>query len=178
MGNDWPFGDDADRDDPLTERRIAVVSSFNPMWYYTCAFLNTNEDSAADYMRSYPFASSARPTEHEVLLLDSFRLHHRWYWSTKCGYNMDKLDNKPLDVDNTGASTVFIKYKEGAWGYRRTSWTHGPTFVPGPPWGTSKSEPTSLEQVMDRLHAVGAEYPSKDWLQWKADHPEVFEVRQ
>jgi hypothetical protein len=181
MRNDWPFDDDAKRDDPLTKLRIAVVNSFNPRWYYTCAFLGTNEDTGQDWEPPWPFASAARPTEAEVRLLTSFREHHRWYWSTVWGYDMAKLDAKPLDVDSTGAATVFIKYAEGDWGYRRTSWTSGPTFVPGPP---SKDRtphkyakapgPLPLDQVMDLVHHVGSEYPSKDWLDWKAAHPEAF----
>lgn len=181
MGDNWPFGDDAIQDDPLTKLRIPVVNSFNPSWYYTCAFLGTNEDTGQTWEPPWPFASAARPTESEVRLLTSFREHHRWYWSTVHGYDMGKLDAKPLDVDSTGAATVFIKYGADDWGYRKTSWVYGHTFVPAPPSvrGTEHDShkhpgPLPLDRVMDLIHHLGTEYPSKDWIKWKTDHPEVF----
>lgn len=177
----WPFGTDALEHDPLTALRIPVVTSFNPSGYYTCAYLGTNKDTGQDWEPPWPFASAERPTDREAQMLASFREYHRWYWSTVWGYDMAKLDAKPLDVDNTGAATVFLKYDDGDWGYRRTSWTSGPTFVPSPPnlRGTEYEYvktpgPLPLDQVMDRIHGIGSEHPSKEWLRWKAEHPEVF----
>lgn len=178
----WPFGTDALEHDPLTAHRIPVVASFNPSWFYTAAYLGTNDDTGSDFDPPWPFASAERPTEPEVALLVSFREFHRHYWSTVWGYNMAKLDAKPLDIDSVGYATVFIKYGPGDWGYRKTSWTSGPTFVPGPPTGRGTQHeyakspgPLRLDQVMDLFHHVGTDYPSKEWVQWKVDHPDVFE---
>lgn len=52
----WPFGTDADRDDPLTAMRIAVTSS-HPGWAFLVAFDRESE---------------ARPTDHEAAMLRSF----------------------------------------------------------------------------------------------------------
>lgn len=179
--SDWPFGTDALEHDPLTRLRIPVVTSFNPSWYYTCAFLGTNEDTGQTWEPPWPFASAERPTEAEVRMLGSFREYHRHYWQTVHGYNMAKLDAKPLDVDSTGSATVFIKYGTSDWGYRKTSWVYGHTFVPAPPSlrGTEHDSdkhpgPLRLDQVMDLIHHIGSDYPSKEWIKWKADHPELF----
>lgn len=170
----WPFGTDALQNDPLTERRIPVVTSFNPLWHYTMAFLGTNEDTGQEWDPPWLFASALRPTEDEVVMLDSFRLYHRHYWSTAWGYRMELLDNRPLDVDSVKGATVFIKYGPDDWAYRNTQWTSGPTFVPGPPNSRGTEGPLRLDQVMDRVHDSSAQYPNQEWRQWKASHPEVF----
>ena len=69
----WPFGTDADRDDPLTKLRIPVVGSFNPQWKYVAAYLNTLTDGP-DYMRTPPFASNERPTEMHTTILQALML--------------------------------------------------------------------------------------------------------
>ncbi len=174
--SEWPFGTDALQDDQLTALRIPVVTSFNPRWYYTGAFLGTLTDTGERWDPPWPFASAERPAVREGKQLISFIDYHRHYWSTVFGYDMGRLDAKPLDVDSTGAATVFIKYGRNDWGYRRTSWTYGPTFVPGPPGSESRKAvgPMSLERVMDRVHTIGDDEPMEHWTRWKAEHPEVF----
>ena len=171
---DWPFGTDAIQDDPLTELRIPVVTSFNPSWHYVAAYLGTNEDTGQDWNPPWPFASAERPTDAEAQMLVSFLQEHRHYWFGNQGYAR-KMDQRPLDVDSGWNTTVFIKYGADDWGYRRCSWIYGPTFVPEPPSFKDRRGPLSLEQVMDRVHSWGDE-PSPRWQQWKAAHPEVFPV--
>lgn len=167
----WPFGTDADRDDPLTALRIPVVNSFNPRWHYVAAFLHADPNCAFD--PPWPFASAERPTGPEAQMLVSFLQEHRHYWFGNEGYTR-KMDQRPLDVDSGWNTTVFIKYGPDDWGYRRCSWIYGPTFVPAPPNSQSRdSGPLTLEQVMDRVHTISGD-PKQHWLDWKASHPEIF----
>lgn len=170
----WPFGTDAKQDDPLTALRIPVVRSFNPSWHYVAAYLGTNADTGSDWEPPWPFASAERPTDEEANMLASFLQEHRHYWFGNEGYAR-KMDQRPLDIDGGWNTTVFIKYGVDDWGYRRCSWTYGPTFVPGPPGSDSREAvgALSLERVMDRVHSFGDE-PSARWREWKADHPDAF----
>ncbi|MFJ4624239.1 hypothetical protein [Streptomyces sp. NPDC088812] len=174
----WPFGTDADRDDPLTELRVPAVNSFNPGWHYVAAYLKPVTDGP-DYLKGPPFGSNERPTDREAQMLASFLLEHRRYWFRNQGYAR-KMDRRPLDVDSGWNTTVFIKYGPDDWGYRRCSWMYGHTFVPpGPSYrerypDESCGGPLSLEQVMDRAHTLGSDEPMDHWVKWKADHPDVF----
>lgn len=171
MTSDWPFGDDADRDDPLTKLRIPVVGSFNPGWRYIAAFLKPVTDGP-DYLKGPPFASNERPTEAEARMLSSFIREYIRHWFRES--YQSKLAERPLDVDSGCNTTVFIKYAEDDWGYRQRSWTYGPTFVPQPPSFPDRNPgPLTLEQVMDRCHTVD-DGPMQHWLDWKTAHPEVF----
>lgn len=172
----WPFGTDADRDDPLTQLRIPVVSSFNPRWRYVAAYLKPVTDGP-DYLKGPPFGSNERPTDREAQMLASFIREYLHHWFHE-GY-ISKLAGRPLDVDSGCKTWVFIKYGDDDWGYRVTTWTYGSTFVPPPPSFRERypketgGGPLTLEQVMDRAHAIGNE-PMQHWLDWKAAHPEVF----
>jgi hypothetical protein len=169
----WPFGTDAVENDPLTSLRIPVVRSFNPSWHYVAAYLGTNADTGSDWSPPWPFSSAERPTDAEANMLASFLQEHRHYWFGNEGYAR-KMDQRPLDVDSGWNTIVFIKYATDDWGYRRCSWTYGPTFVPDPPnFADRKLGPLTLEQVMDRVHTIGDE-PMKHWTDWKDAHPEVF----
>ncbi|MGW1784884.1 hypothetical protein ACWCQQ_38140 [Streptomyces sp. NPDC002143] len=169
----WPFGMDADEHDPLTALRIPVVGSFNPEWRYVAAYLKPVTDGP-DYMKGPPFGSNERPTDTEAAMLASFLLEHRQYWFSNEGYAR-KMDQRPLDIDSGWNTTVFVKYGEDDWGYRRCSWIDGPTFVPGPPGSESRKAVgrLTLERVMDHRHSIGDE-PMEHWLDWKKAHPEVF----
>ena len=177
---DWPFDTDAKRHDPLTALRIPVVRSFNPRWHYVAAYLGTSADTGNTFDPPWPFASVERPTDAEAQMLVSYLQEHRHYWFGNAGYAR-KMDQRPLDVDSGWNTVVFIKYGADDWGYRRCSWTYGPTFVPSPPnsrnteYEYSKHPgPLSLEQVMDLAHTIGSDEPMPHWLQWKTDHPDVF----
>lgn len=173
----WPFGTDADENDPLTKLRIPVVTSFNPGWHYVAAYLKPVVDGP-DYLKGPPFGSNERPTDAEAQMLASFLLEHRHYWFGNQGYAR-KMDQRPLDIDSGWNTTVFIKYGADDWGYRRCSWTYGPTFVPPPPSYRERypeetgGGPLALERVMDRRHTICDE-PMEHWLDWKAAHPDVF----
>jgi hypothetical protein len=175
MTDAWPFGTDADEHDPLTRLRIPVVGSFNPTWCYVAAYLKP-VTGGPDYLKGPPFGSLERPTDAEAAMLASFLQEHRRYWFNNGGYAR-KMDQRPLDIDSGWNTTVFIKYGPDDWGYRRCSWTHGPTFVPGPPSFRERypdeGGPLTLEQVMDRRHTISDE-PMQHWTDWKKAHPEVF----
>lgn len=163
----WPFGDDADRDDPLTKLRVPAVWSFNPMWKYVAAYIKPAPDE-----NPYHWGSNARPTDAEAAMLASFiqeYLHH-WFRDSYIA----RLAERPLDVDGGCKTQVFVKYGEDDWGYRVVTWEYGPLFVPeSPGFKDRKIGPLSLVQVMDRRHTIGDE-PMKHWLDWKAAYPDVF----
>jgi hypothetical protein len=161
---DWPY--DADRDDPLTALRIPVVTSFNPGWKYIAAWVGVDTGP-------YSWGSSERPTDREARMIASFIREYIEHWFHE-GYQR-RLAERPLDMDSGCNTTVFVKYGADDWGYRRVSWTYGPTFVPmGPRSNDRHGGPLSLVQVMDHCHNMGSEYPDKAWAQWKTDHPDVF----
>ena len=157
---DWPF--DADRDDPLTKLRIPVTS-FAPGWRYIAAFDRESE---------------ARPTDIEAAQLASFIEQYKVYFFGADGWYKRKLEEKPLDVD--AVTTVFHKWGSDDWSYRVVTWQYGPVWVPVAPrlrgdrYDETKLGPLTLVQVMDRVHHMHTEYPSKHWAEWKATHPEVF----
>jgi hypothetical protein len=167
----WPFGTDANEHDPLTQLRIPVVASFNPQWKYVAAYIDVD-------LSPYSWGSQERPTDQETAMLASFIDEYKQYFFNEM--YQSKLLERPLDVDSGCNTTVFVKYGTGDWGYRLTSWTYGPTYVPvGPNLRGGKYDedkkpgPLSLQQVMDRRHSIGDE-PMKHWLDWKAAHPAVF----
>lgn len=167
----WPFDTDAIQDDPLTALRIPVVTSFNPMWKYVAAYINVDRSQ-------YSWGSQERPTDAEAAMLASFIEEYKNHWFNEA-YKARLLE-RPLDVDSGCNTTVFIKYGTDDWGYRRCSWQYGPMYVPvGPKLRGGKYDedkqpgPLSLVQVMDRCHTICDE-PMQHWVQWKADHPEVF----
>lgn len=169
--NDWPFGTDADRNDPLTKLRIPVINSFNPEWGYVAAYLNVDPSGESD--PPWPFASSDRPTDIEAAMLASFIQEYLHYWFHE-GYRR-RLAQRALDVDSGCNTVIFIKYGPDDWGYRRRSWTHGPAFVPQSPNHLDrKGGPLTLEQVMDHCHTI-TDKPIPHWLKWKAAHPDIFE---
>ncbi|GLP64300.1 hypothetical protein TUSST3_09200 [Streptomyces sp. TUS-ST3] len=156
----WPFGTDADEHDPLTKLRIPVTGQ-HPMWRYIATFDRESE---------------ARPTDLEAAQLASYIEQYKDYFFNDC-YKA-KLLERPLDVD--AVTRIFHKWGEGDWSYRVVTWDYGPFWVPVAPrsrggrFDTAKLGPLTLVQVMDRDKHMHTEYPSKDWLDWKAAHPEVF----
>ena len=170
----WPFETDADRDDPLTALRIPVVGSFRPRWKYVAAYLKP----ASKTEDTYSWCSAERPTDTEAAMLASFIREYITHYFHE-GYQA-RLAERALDVDSGCVTTVFIKYGEGDWGYRKDTWQYGPTFVPEPPHMRERYPnekpvgPLTLGQVMDRIHHMDTDYPSKRWAEWKASHADVF----
>ncbi|WP_329047068.1 hypothetical protein [Streptomyces sp. NBC_01422] len=169
----WPFGTDAKQDDPLTKLRIPVVTSFNPEWKYVATFIDVDTSR-------YSWGSGERPTDAEAVMLASFIEEYKHHWFRESYHR--KLAQRPLDVDSGCNTTIFIKYGTDDWGYRMCSWQYGPMYVPVSPKQRGGERdydkcpgPLTLEQVMDRRHTIG-DGPMKHWLDWKAQHPEVFPV--
>jgi hypothetical protein len=162
----WPFGTDADRDDPLTLLRVPTVWTFNPMWRYVAAYIKPHTENP------YHWGSTERPTDAEAAMLASFIQEYLQHWF-RDSY-IRKLAERPLDVDSGCNTTLFVKYGPDDWGYRLASWDRGPLFVPQAPQVKDRGEPMSLERVMDRRHTIADDKPMQHWLDWKAQHPEVF----
>lgn len=162
----WPFGTDAKQDDPLTALRIPVVDSFNPGWKYIAAYIDVDTSR-------YSWGSKERPTDAEAAMIASFIEEYKNYFFND--WYKGKLLERPLDVDSGCNTTVFIKYANDDWGFRRCSWIYGPTYVPMGPNHPDRGAPAplTLEQVMDRSHTIG-DGPMQHWLDWKAAHPDIF----
>lgn len=155
----WPY--DADQHDPLTALRIPVTSAF-PGWRYTATFDRESEQ---------------RPTDLEATQLASFIEQYKRHWFND--RYIAKLNERPFDTD--AVTKIFHKWADGDWSYRVDTWQYGPFWVPVAPWqrsgengDTSRLGPLALVQVMDRTHGIGTDYPSKHWMDWKAQYPEVF----
>jgi hypothetical protein len=160
MPDAWPFGTDADRDDPLTALRIPVTGT-HPEWRYIATFDRDSE---------------ARPTDTEARMLASYIQQYKDYYFND--WYKAKLLERPLDVD--AVTRIFHKWGADDWSYRVVTWDHGPFWVPVAPqlrggeWDYPKvTGPLTLEQVMDRAHTIVDE-PMQHWLDWKAAHPDVF----
>ena len=158
--DEWPY--DADRDDPLTGLRIAVVGSAWPRWAYIVSFDPGRLDD-----------DNTRPTDHEALLLQSFLNEYIGYW-----YNdqwKTKMAERPFDIDGGANGITFRKWGDNDWAYHRRTWSMGPTYVPEHPniRGKTFPSPLTLIQLMDRIHTVGDEM-SPRWITWKNTHPDLF----
>lgn len=152
----WPFGDDADQNDPLTKLRIAVASPY-AQWCYLVIF---DRDSPE------------RPTDQEAAMMASYLESYKAHW-----YNesyLAKLAARPLDVDGGANGITFRKYGADDWAYRRRTWDRGPRFVPVPPHMSDRTGPLTLVDLLDRHvnEACGEILPR--WVAWKAEHSDVF----
>ncbi len=158
----WPFGTDADRDDPLTKLRIPVTG-FNPGWRYIATFDRESE---------------VRPTNLESRQLASYIEQYKVYFFGADGWYKRKLEERPLDVD--AVTRIFHKWAEGDWSYRVVTWEYGPFWVPAQPhmrggeWDQTGLGVHGLVGVMDRDHHMHSKYPNAHWAAWKASHPDVF----
>jgi hypothetical protein len=162
MTADWPFGTDADRDDPLTALRVPVTGTF-PGWKYVACFDRESE---------------VRPTDGEARMLASFIQEYLHQWFNE--RYIAKLAERALDVDSCNNTVIFHKWAEDDWSYRLWSWQYGPFWVPVAPrlrggeYDYPKcAGPLSLLQVMDRKHTIGDE-PLSHWSEWKAAHADIF----
>ncbi|MYY79687.1 MULTISPECIES: hypothetical protein [unclassified Streptomyces] len=157
----WPFGTDADENDPLTALRIPVTGT-HPRWRYIATFDRKSE---------------ARPTDAEARMLASYIEEYKEHWFND--WYKAKLLERPLDVD--AVTHIFHKWADGDWSYRVVTWEYGPFWVPVAPQLRGGDHdylkvtgPLSLEQVMDRAHTLGSDEPMRHWLDWKNAHPEIF----
>lgn len=158
----WPYGDDADRHDPLTALRIPVTGA-HPMHRFIATFDRGSE---------------ARPTDREAAMLASYIEQYKVQHFGADGWYKRKLEEFPLDTD--AVTRVFHKWGPDDWSYRVDTWKSGPFWVPASPGFRKYDEvnawlaPLTLIQVMDRDKSMLTECPDPAWAQWKTDHPEVF----
>lgn len=156
----WPY--DARQDDPLTAMRIPFVGTLYPGWSYLVA-LCVNEDPET---LLWP---GLRPSDEEALLVRSLIDYERSRYFQS--YVTNTLDARPLDIDGSCNGITLIKRGEDDWAYRRWTWQYGPTVVPDTWQG--KEKPLPLIALGDRIHRV-VDTPSRDWVEWKTAHPELF----
>jgi hypothetical protein len=138
--------------------RFPIVSNAYPRWCYVTAV------TVGDIWHGEV------PTDDELRIVASFHAEYveRWYRES---YKAEMRRKYPFDVDGGANGRILIKYEHGGWGFRRSSWTQGPMFVP-----TFMDEPMTLVQVLDREQSFGSK-PSESWEKWKAEHPDVFGTR-
>lgn len=142
------------------ELRVPVIVSPHPRWFYVTAVV----------VGRWPYHEGPVPTDDELRMVGSFHEEYcsYWYGEPGTGWRARDLDLRPFDVDGSAVGRYLTKYANGGWGFRRHTWTYGPTFAP-----THTEEPASLMAVMDHIHTVCDEV-SPRWVQWKVDHPDVF----
>lgn len=149
----WPY--DAAQHDPLTALRIPVVPTYYPDWHYLIAVCVSDED----------IWKGLRPDDAEVRMLQSELAYElEWY---NPGY-IAKMAARPFDLDGGFNSLLFVKHAPGSWGYRRRTWEWGLQIWP------PRAEPRDLLGVLDHIHHVDTEFPTRRWLAWKAERPEIF----
>jgi hypothetical protein len=148
----WPY--DADRNDPLTCRRIPVTSS----------------QPRIRYLLAFDRASPCRPDEAEELILACYvdylaetRYQPGWHALAR---------RQTFDVDTGQYPTLVHKYGPGEWGYRKSNWP-SPDFTPTPQVDTDYA-PVTLVGVLDRAEVTWGDQPAPKWLAWKADHVSIF----
>jgi hypothetical protein len=140
--------------------RVPVITSPYPRWNYVTAVV----------VGRWPFHEGPEPSDEELRVVESFHEEYcsHWYGPPHTGWRARDMDLRPFDVDGGAVGRFLTKYANGGWGYRLRTWNRGPTFVP-----TFRDEPASLVAVMDRIHSIG-DKPMDRWVQWKADHPDIF----
>ena len=153
----WPFGNEADRNDPLTAMRIPVIPNPYPGWKYEVCVVITDDDL---------WDPALRPDDAEARMIAAYLGYRMEYYNE--GWKA-KMRKRALDVDATTNTVVLQKRGEGDWCYRRRTWRSGPFMVPA-----RDQEPLGLEALLDRIHFYGADMPAQSWLDWKAAHPEAF----
>lgn len=139
--------------------RVPLVPDPHPKYCYLVSVVVGDDVWGGEY-----------PTEDELRMIASFREEYieRWYNESY----KKKMREESFDSDCGYNSIVLIKRDNGGWGYRRSTWTIGPYFVP------SWNEPTmDLEAVLDRTHHMDSKHPSREWAQWKKDHPDIFKEK-
>lgn len=144
-----------------TSLRVPFITNPYPRWFYVTAVVVSDD----------PYLwRGEQPTEDEVRMVASFADEYREYWY-RDSYKQTMRDLAPYDIDGGAAGRYLVKHRNGGWGYRIHTWQYGPQFVPE--WWDADPEP--LEAVLDRYHNRSSlSEPSKRWLEWKAQHPEVF----
>lgn len=159
---DWPYGTDADRDDPLTALRIPVTGT-HPGHSYTACFDRE---------------SPVRPTDAEAQMIASFIEQYQDYYFGNGSWR--KIQQaKPFDMD-CYTTKVFHKWTTDDWSYRVVTWRSGPLWAPvfprlrgGELDDSTIKGPVTLGQLMDRIHSTGGR-PWPHWTEWKAQHPDAF----
>lgn len=163
----WKYKD-VDPENPLTAMRIPVIRSCYPDHPYVAAVMRS-ADEVPDGVRVPSFTSSAPPDVTEAQMIASYIDYH--ITSFLGPYARQVMLKEAFDADDSLNGTVFIKYGEGDWGYRRNSWDMGSVFMPQSPEVRDADSfgPLTLEQVMD--HAWGN---TSSWVEWKSKQAEVF----
>lgn len=152
--------DGVDRYIELREHRIPIVLNHYPSFNYITALVVSVEP----YMNAF-----VMPTEQELAMVASFHEEYMLHWYGRDnGWVKRMRERVPFDCDG-GANGRFLgKYDHGGWCRKVRTWEHAakPFY---------RDEPMTLLQVLDKQYTIGDE-PMDHWQQWKADHPDIFDV--
>lgn len=138
------------------QHRIPAVDSWWHNWGYPVVVVVPTEDNG--------YARLVEPTDTEIATLASyqeFRLPR--IYDT---YSIEVARKEPFYMFGDVITVAFHKRQGGTWHHYFASWTmHGPT-----PFINDAKQYHDIVELLDYVE----KHDSEKWLQWKADHPDVF----
>lgn len=156
-------------DHPWVERyRLPVLEAD---WYPTFFYFVTVAVPPAKVEQN--LFGVTEPTEDEAKLL-SLYLDYR---IDQMGFRksfVEKFRERKLDVVPGISTLSFVKFEDGSWHYRRSTWTSGPLVWPGK-FNERGIRYENLADLLARVSGIGDE-PDKNWLAYKAVHETVGEA--
>lgn len=132
--------DDVRMDHPWVEKyRLPVLKDAYPMWSYFVTVVVPDEELEAD-----EYYRLTAPTDEEAELAASYLQYRIGMWNYYQSF-LDKMAQKPLDIDGTINTVSLEKRKDGSWGYKMRTWTmHGAI-----PLYNAKNPCNSLMELLD-----------------------------
>lgn len=114
---------------------------------------------------------SALPSNDDLRALQSYQEFsiRKWYNQTW----QEKLLAMPYPSDEGANTLLFVcgwRDEPGTWGFRRISWTEGPTFVVG----TGKDMKKRFTSLLDVILYVQKDDGGK-FKEWRKAHAEIFD---
>lgn len=157
---DWPYAEDGVKRDEFAESlRLPLVNTDHPYWQYVTAVVVHDDRSDGFWLYR-----GVRPTDDELRAVAlGFHAEYVDYWYTP--HWRERMRERPFDIDGGAVGRYLVKDPEKGWGYRKSTWIHGPRFG---------DTPLDVFGAFDRFHGVGTEWASKRWTEWKSAHPDLF----
>lgn len=148
-----------------TSLRVPLLATSNPSWPYITGIV-----VGGIYCWSTEgFGGGVLPTDDEICMVGSFLEHYCDYWY-RGNFLAEMREKAPYDLDDGANLAYLIKRPDGGWGYRKKTWR----WDTSPHWWGQGEQPVSLLPVLDQIHTLWPDHISGSWLDWKAEHPNVF----
>jgi hypothetical protein len=117
-----------------TANRVPFLTSPHPSRNYLIGIV------VDDLVRNSPL-----PTAKEVIVVAKYAKARLDFWFPKPNRYREEMEAfAPYDID-TAPGVRFMKYANGGWGYRITTW-NGPEFLPS--W---QEPPVTIQAVIERV---------------------------